>query len=52
MSEREQHPDFAQGGQSFGLYDPGFEHDSCGVGLIAALDGTPRRDVSRPGSRH
>ena len=32
-----------------GLYDPAFEHDSCGVGLIAALDGTPRRDVVEAG---
>ena len=28
-----------------GLYDPAEEHDACGVGLIAALDGKPRRDV-------
>jgi len=26
-------------------YDPASEHDACGVGLIAAVDGTPRRDV-------
>ena len=32
-----------------GLYDPAFEHDACGVGLIAALDGTPRRDVVEAG---
>ena len=32
-----------------GLYDPAFEHDSCGVGLIAALDGKPRRDVVEAG---
>jgi glutamate synthase (NADPH/NADH) large chain len=24
-----------------GLYDPGFEHDSCGFGLIANIDDTP-----------
>ena len=28
-----------------GLYDPADEHDACGVGLIASLDGTPRREV-------
>jgi glutamate synthase (NADPH/NADH) large chain len=26
-------------------YAPSQEHDACGVGLIAALDGKPRRDV-------
>ncbi|MEE8274219.1 MAG: glutamate synthase central domain-containing protein, partial [Alphaproteobacteria bacterium] len=30
---------------SRGLYDPAFEHDSCGVGLVAAIDGRPRRQV-------
>src|SRR6478672_3722607 len=28
-----------------GLYDPAEEHDACGVGLIAAIDGKPRREV-------
>src|SRR5215468_11776827 len=28
-----------------GLYDPADEHDSCGVGLVAAIDGKPRREV-------
>jgi glutamate synthase (NADPH/NADH) large chain len=28
-----------------GLYDPAEEHDACGVGLIAAIDGKPRRQV-------
>jgi len=28
-----------------GLYDPADEHDACGVGLIAAIDGKPRRQV-------
>ena len=28
-----------------GLYDPAFEHDACGVGFIAAIDGAPRREV-------
>ncbi|WOI53116.1 glutamate synthase large subunit [Parvularcula sp. LCG005] len=28
-----------------GLYDPRDERDACGVGLIAAIDGKPRREV-------
>ena len=28
-----------------GLYDSANEHDACGVGLIASIDGTPRREV-------
>jgi glutamate synthase (NADPH) large chain len=28
-----------------GLYDPEDEHDACGVGLVAAIDGQPRRAV-------
>ena len=28
-----------------GTYDPSQEHDACGVGLVAALDGRKRRDV-------
>ncbi len=28
-----------------GLYDPSDEHSSCGVGLVAAMDGKPSRDV-------
>ncbi len=28
-----------------GTYDPSQEHDACGVGLVAALDGKKRRDV-------
>src|SRR5690349_24528249 len=31
--------------QAHGLYDPADEHDACGVGLIATLDGKPRREV-------
>lgn len=27
------------------VYDPRDEHASCGVGFIASIDGTPRRDV-------
>ena len=28
-----------------GLYDPGDERDACGVGLVVAIDGRPRRQV-------
>ncbi len=28
-----------------GLYDPAHEHDGCGVGLVVAIDGKPRREV-------
>ncbi|MEC8794471.1 MAG: hypothetical protein VXX53_11780, partial [Pseudomonadota bacterium] len=26
-------------------YDPADEHDACGVGFVAAIDGKPRREV-------
>jgi glutamate synthase (NADPH/NADH) large chain len=32
-----------------GLYDSANEHDACGVGLIASIDGKPRRDVVEAG---
>jgi glutamate synthase (NADPH/NADH) large chain len=32
-----------------GVYSPHMEHDSCGVGLVAAIDGKPRRDVVEKG---
>jgi glutamate synthase (NADPH/NADH) large chain len=32
-----------------GLYDPADEHDACGVGMVAALDGKPRRAVVSAG---
>ena len=32
-----------------GLYDPAFEHDACGVGFVASIDGTPRREVVQAG---
>src|SRR3982074_621918 len=28
-----------------GLYDPRFEHDSCGVGFVARLSGQPGHDI-------
>jgi glutamate synthase (NADPH/NADH) large chain len=30
-------------------YNPADEHDACGVGLIAAIDGKPRRSVVEKG---
>ena len=30
-------------------YDPSMEHDACGVGFVAALDGKPRRSVVQAG---
>ncbi len=35
--------------QRDGLYDPANEHDACGVGLIAAVDGQPRRAIVEMG---
>ncbi len=32
-----------------GLYDAADEHDACGVGLVASLDGTARREVVEAG---
>ena len=32
-----------------GLYDPAEEHDACGVGLIAAVDGRPSRRIVEAG---
>jgi len=31
--------------QAVGLYDPRFEHDACGVGMVARLDNKPTHDV-------
>ena len=28
-----------------GLYDPAYEHDSCGVGLVAHIKGLPSRAI-------
>jgi glutamate synthase (NADPH/NADH) large chain len=28
-----------------GLYDPRFEHDACGVGMVAHLDGVPSHEI-------
>ena len=31
--------------QAAGLYDPRYEHDACGVALVARLDNVPTHDV-------
>jgi glutamate synthase domain-containing protein 2/glutamate synthase domain-containing protein 1/glutamate synthase domain-containing protein 3 len=31
--------------QAVGLYDPSFEHDACGVGMVARLDNSPTHEV-------
>ncbi|HTA05354.1 MAG TPA: glutamate synthase central domain-containing protein, partial [Solirubrobacteraceae bacterium] len=31
--------------QAVGLYDPSYEHDACGVGMVARLDNQPTHDV-------
>ena len=32
-----------------GVWSPEMEHDACGVGLVAAIDGEPRREVVEKG---
>src|SRR5689334_22121164 len=32
-----------------GLYDPRFEHDSCGVGFVARVSGMPSREIVEMG---
>jgi glutamate synthase (NADPH/NADH) large chain len=32
-----------------GMYNPADEHDSCGVGFVASIDGEPRRSVVEAG---
>ncbi len=31
--------------EASGLYDPANDHDSCGVGFVARLDGVPQHNV-------
>jgi glutamate synthase domain-containing protein 2/glutamate synthase domain-containing protein 1/glutamate synthase domain-containing protein 3 len=31
--------------QAVGLYDPSYEHDACGVGMVARLDNQPTHEV-------
>ena len=35
--------------QKCGLYDPSYEHDACGVGIVARIDGTPDHGVVTDG---
>ena len=35
--------------KAVGLYDPRFEHDACGVGMVARLDNTPTHEVVERG---
>ncbi|MBN2008040.1 glutamate synthase large subunit [candidate division KSB1 bacterium] len=32
-----------------GLYDPAYEHDSCGVGFVVRIDGKPNHDIVQKG---
>ncbi|HLH15388.1 MAG TPA: glutamate synthase-related protein, partial [Solirubrobacteraceae bacterium] len=38
-------PHTKQPPQAVGLYDPRFEHDACGVGMVARLDNVPTHEV-------
>ncbi|MDP6102624.1 MAG: hypothetical protein QF579_04905, partial [Dehalococcoidia bacterium] len=33
----------------YGLYDPRFERDACGVGLVANINGTKTHDILEKG---
>ncbi|NQT23909.1 glutamate synthase subunit alpha, partial [candidate division KSB1 bacterium] len=33
----------------FGLYDPAYEHDSCGVGFVARIDAEPHHHIVQQG---
>ena len=35
--------------QADGLYDPSFEHDACGVAMVARLDNAKRHEVVERG---
>ncbi|MEA2138655.1 MAG: glutamate synthase large chain, partial [Solirubrobacteraceae bacterium] len=35
--------------QADGLYDPRYEHDACGVALVARLDNVPVHEVVEKG---
>jgi glutamate synthase domain-containing protein 2/glutamate synthase domain-containing protein 1/glutamate synthase domain-containing protein 3 len=39
------HTQIKQPPQAVGLYDPRYEHDACGVGMVARLDNQPTHDV-------
>ena len=38
-------PHIKQPPRAVGLYDPRFEHDACGVGMVARLDNRPTHEV-------
>ncbi|HEX4467871.1 MAG TPA: glutamate synthase large subunit [Solirubrobacteraceae bacterium] len=38
-------PHRTQPPKAVGLYDPSFEHDACGVGMVARLDNVPTHEV-------
>ncbi|HWG08735.1 MAG TPA: glutamate synthase large subunit [Solirubrobacteraceae bacterium] len=38
-------PHIKQPPQAVGLYDPTYEHDACGVGMVARLDNEPTHEV-------
>jgi glutamate synthase (NADPH/NADH) large chain/glutamate synthase (ferredoxin) len=38
-------PHIKQPPRAVGLYDPRFEHDACGVGMVARLDNQPTHEV-------
>jgi glutamate synthase domain-containing protein 2/glutamate synthase domain-containing protein 1/glutamate synthase domain-containing protein 3 len=38
-------PHIKQPPQAVGLYDPSYEHDACGVGMVARLDNQPTHEV-------
>ncbi|MEN8235139.1 MAG: glutamate synthase subunit alpha, partial [Actinomycetota bacterium] len=35
--------------RSLGLYDPAFDHDSCGIGFVADIKGRPARSIVEQG---
>src|SRR3954467_11048906 len=39
------HMSYSKPPQADGLYDPSFEHDACGVAMVARLDNRKRHDV-------
>ena len=45
----EQHQPHYLNRQPQGLYDPAYEHDSCGVGFVANIDGNASYDIVRRG---
>jgi len=49
MSDHKRTNRGVEGAPIAGLYDPAFEHDACGVGFLARLDGIPRHEVVTDG---